>query len=111
MNRHEKKAKEYEEKNFPKPPNEENLQKLTTLCKKLSATHDEYNRIQAEINNLKLPNIIMNFAMSNPDLEIVSTTDKLCSVLCASNNIKQMPRGATDIHVKDNKISFKVLLD
>lgn len=111
MNKHEKKAKEYEEKNFPNPPNEENLQKLTILCKKLFTAYAEHRRLLTEIENLHLPATIVNFATVNPDMEIVGITDKMCSVFCSSDNIKQMPRGATDIHVKDNKISFKVLLD
>lgn len=111
MNRHERKAKEYEEKNFPKPPNEENLQKLTILCRNLAIAQKEYNNLRDEITALRLPSIIVNFAMEHPDLEITATTDKLCSVFCASENIKKMPYNASDIHIEDKKISFKVLLD
>lgn len=110
-NKYEIRAEAYERKNMPQKPNKKNLDKLTTLANKLKVIQDEHKELTSKIDALKLPNIIVSFAKQHPDLTITSTTDQLCSVMCASDNIKTMPQGASDIHIEGDKISFKVLLD
>ena len=111
MNKHEKRAKEYEDKHMPKEPSKKNLVRLDKLCKELSASQKLYQDIQDRIKDLRLPTVIVNFAMDHPNLTITSTTDKLCSVFCAADSIKKMPFNASDVHIADDKINFKVLLD
>ncbi len=109
--KHDKKVKEYEEKNFPKSPNKKNLELLQRLCQQRDEAQKTFNGISEEIKTLKLPAIIVNFAMDHPNLTITGTTDKLCSVFCAADNLKKMPYNASDVHIEDDKINFKVLLD
>lgn len=111
MNKHEKRAKEYEEKHMPKEPSKKNLAELDKLCKELGSSTQLYKDISEKIKGLKLPTVIVNFAMDHPNLTITSTTDKLCSVFCAADSIKKMPFNASDVHIEDDKINFKVLLD
>ncbi len=96
---------------MPKEPSKKNLSELNKLCKELSDSSQAYKDISEKIKNLRLPTIIVNWAMDHPNLTITSTTDKLCSVFCAADSIKKMPFNASDVHIEDDKINFKVLLD
>ncbi|HEC65459.1 MAG TPA: hypothetical protein ENI23_09200 [bacterium] len=111
MNKHEKRAKEYENKHMPQAPTPESLGKLNKLMKKLSNLQQETQSVSQEITSLQLPQLIVNFAEQNPDMIITGTTDKLCSVFCIADNLNRMPQGASDIHIENDKINFKVLLD
>jgi len=98
-------------KKQPKQPNQKNLKKLNELCESLNNTQQEQAQLIKDIDALRLPSIVVEFAKQNPELHITSTTDKLCSVFCSAGNITKMPYGASDVHIEDEKINFKVLLD
>lgn len=109
--KHDKNTKAYEAKHLPKEPNKKNLALLQRLCMQRYEAQQTYEGLTKEIGDLKLPGIIVNFAMDHPNLTITGTTDKLCSVFCAADNLKKMPFNASDVHIEDDKINFKVLLD
>ena len=111
MNKHEKRAQEYEEKHMPKAPTKGNLKQLNELCRQLGDNEKLHKDLSEQIKDLKLPSLVVNFAMEHPNMEVTGTTDKLCSVFCIADNLTRMPVGASDIHIEDDKINFKVLLD
>ena len=61
-NKYEVRAEAYERKNMSKKPSAKNLKVLTELANKLKVVQDEHKRLTSEIDALKLPHIIVQFA-------------------------------------------------
>ena len=107
-NKHTELAEEHWKK-MSKIKKNDKFSELRPLQKILAEAQNLVEETEEKIHALKLPNTIESFVKNYPDCMIMESTKTGCRIEVVSDHIKQMPHGATDITVEDNKIKFHVV--